>query len=74
MSNVGSVSDAEVFCYQVGGAFVAMMYNYSLMSCSGGSVYANVCAQVTSSCVLDPNEPFLELEEDILSYETCRMF
>ncbi len=49
--------------------------------CSGGCVYANVCAQVTSPCPSDPklanfgawlNKCIVYNEEDILSYETCR--
>ncbi len=56
---------------------------YSSMSCSGGSVYANVCAQVMLSCTSDPkqavfgawwNKCFVYNEEDVLSYEACRMF
>ncbi len=51
------------------------------MPCSGGSVYANVCARVMSSCTSDPkraifgagvNKCFV-YNEDFLSYETCRM-
>ncbi len=48
-------------------------------SCSGGGVYANVCAQVTSPCPSDPkravfgawlNKYFVYNEEDVLSCET----
>ncbi len=57
--------------------------DYLSMPCSGGGVYANVCAWVTSSCPSDPkqavfgawlNKQFVYNEEDVLSYETCRMF
>ncbi len=49
------------------------------MSYSGGGVYADVCARVTSSCTSDTNELdinkcFVYNEEGILSYEACRMF
>ncbi len=57
--------------------------DYSSMSCSGGSVYANDYIQVTSLCTSYPkreifgawlNKCFVYNEEGIFSYETCRMF